>query len=72
MSDCGLIDFVLPNDVFIPNIITTVHQQQFENFEVIIGLNVIYSGDFIVSHDNDNTIFAFRYPALGIDGFTKD
>lgn len=70
-SPGGLVDFVLPNDVVITEREVSVHPNLFKH-DIVIGMNVIHCGDFVVSNDNEQTIFAFRYPAQGIEGFTKD
>lgn len=70
-SPGGFVDFVLPNDVVIAEREVSIHPNLFKH-DIIIGMNVIHCGDFAVSNDNEHTVFAFRYPAQGIEGLTKD
>jgi len=55
-------------DVYLPNGVTITKLQvthgQFEDIDVLIGMDIIGSGDFSVSNFDGKTTFSFRMPSL--------
>jgi predicted aspartyl protease len=35
------------------------------NFDLLIGMDIISQGDFIIANNNEQTIFSFRIPSMG-------
>ena len=62
-----LIDLCFENGYKIANL-RVFSGEDYSNFDydVLIGMDVITHGDFIVSTVNDETVFSFRMPAQGV------
>lgn len=43
-----------------------------ESVDLLIGMDIIFRGDFAISTYNDETCFSFRYPSKGLIDFTKE
>lgn len=43
-----------------------------EGVDLLIGMDIIFRGDFAISTYNEETCFSFRYPSKGHIDFTKD
>jgi len=56
------IDLFLPNQVAIPRL--QVSDGDFEDIDVLIGMDIICRGDFAVSNYNGKTTFSFRMPSF--------
>ncbi|GHT95342.1 hypothetical protein FACS1894141_3770 [Spirochaetia bacterium] len=54
-------DIVLPNMVSIHNIRVTEFFDS-DDFEVIIGMDLITQGDLAISNDGGKTVLSFRIP----------
>jgi hypothetical protein len=59
-----LINIGLPNRVLVEGIIVTEMEHIVDNFGVIIGMDIIASGDFSLTNPNGKTCFSFRFPSL--------
>jgi len=35
------------------------------DFDLLIGMDIISQGDFIIANNNEQTIFSFRIPSMG-------
>lgn len=55
-----LVNIVLPNNFMIPMVIVTEGKLQGTN--MLIGMDIIGLGDFVITHKNNGTIFLFQMP----------
>ena len=60
-TDVYLIDLGLPNGVVVQNV--PVSRSGFSGGDVLIGMDIINTGDFAITHANGQTKFTFQYPA---------
>jgi len=58
-----LIDIYLSNKIKIRKIIVTECKELVEDYDVLIGMDIISKGDFAVSNFNGKTVFTFRVPS---------
>ena len=58
-----LVNIEFPNGVLAKY--TTVVESPMVLYDLLIGMDVISEGDFVLSHDSGNTVFSFRYPSEG-------
>ena len=65
-----LVNVVLPNGVGYPNV--RVSLGSFTGADVLIGMDIITSGDFVVSNFNGVTKFSFRHPSMSDLDFVQD
>lgn len=59
-----VVDLYLPNRVVIPNLVVTSAKLA-APIQILIGMDVISSGDFSISNYNNKTTVSFRMPSLG-------
>lgn len=64
-----IVDLLLPNHVCFSNV--TVNSGRFPDFDVLIGMDVITTGDFSISNYNGQTVFTFRCPSQAECDFVK-
>jgi predicted aspartyl protease len=57
-----LVNIILPNNVIICNV--QVSEGILTGTDVLIGMDVIASGDFAVSNKDGKTMFSFRFPSI--------
>ena len=62
LSDTYLINVYLPNKVAIPGV--RVIEGDMPGTDVLIGMDIIGSGDFAVTHHNGHTCMTFQLPAV--------
>jgi predicted aspartyl protease len=63
-----MVNLCLPNQTWIS--LVEVSEGILNNFDILIGMDIINKGDFSITNFNDRTIFSFRYPsACDIDFF---
>jgi len=62
--DQYLVNVVLPNKVIIEGVAVT-ESEHFEDFDVLIGMDLILMGDFTISNFNQKTTFSFAVPSMG-------
>jgi predicted aspartyl protease len=65
-----LINLYLPNQTMFPNL--NVTEGVLNGCDMLVGMDVIYNGDFIVSNFNGKTAFTFRMPSLMKFDFIKE
>ena len=69
------VNITLPNRVVLPEIkVIEGHgtsRYGDEGYDVIIGMDVIGQGDFLISHGNGKTVFSFRIPSTEMLTFEK-
>lgn len=66
------ISLILHDEVEIPLTVSALPNIHSNGVDMIIGMNVIYLGDFAISNYNDVTCFSFRIPSKGLIDFTKE
>lgn len=64
-----VVNLILPNKVRFVNV--PVNSGTFTDFEVLIGMDIISSGDFAVSNHNGQTTFTYQHPSNGEIDFVK-
>lgn len=68
-SNTYLINISLPNHVVIQSI--TVTEGQLTGADVLIGMDIISLGDFIITNCNGQTVMSFRMPSAEPVDFVK-
>ncbi len=63
-----MVNLYLPNGLVVREL--SVALGEFEDFDVLIGMDVITLGDLAVTNANGQTVFTFRVPSLGGIDFT--
>lgn len=56
-----LVNIVLPNNFMIPMV--TVTEGKLQGTNMLIGMDIIGLGDFVITHKNNGTIFSFQMPS---------
>jgi hypothetical protein len=71
-SSCNryMLNFYLPNRVAFPGIMVSECDIA-DNFDVIIGMDIITSGDFSLTNVGGKTLFSFRFPSMESVDFVK-
>jgi predicted aspartyl protease len=69
-SNVYLISLHLPNDTTFPNL--QVAEGELNGCDMLIGMDVICNGDFVVSNFGEKTTFTFRMPSLMKFDFSKE
>lgn len=64
-----LVDIVLPNNLLKKNVQVT--EGKLNGFDVLIGMDIISLGDFVLTHRDNNTVFSFQIPATHEYDFVK-
>ncbi len=67
-----LIDVTLPNNVNVSNVEVCDSEIGNQGIGILIGMDIITSGDFSVSNYNSQTIFTFRIPSRKATDFVKE
>lgn len=62
--------FGLPNGVVVQNV--PVSQSEFAGGDVLVGMDIINTGDFAITHPNGQTKFTFRIPPQADIDFVDD
>jgi len=60
----------LPNRVMAPNVEGCL--AEIEGADVLIGMNIISQGDFVVTNKDGKTVFSFRLPSVECIDFVKN
>lgn len=74
-SNLYLVNMLLPNNVHYCAVHVTEAEQLGridDNIDVLIGMNIISSGDLAVTNYNGRTAFSFRFPSTEFIDFTKN
>jgi len=69
-SNVYLISLYLPNNTIFPGLL--VAEGDLNNCDMLIGMDVINTGDFAVSNFDGRTVFSFRMPSLMRFDFNKE
>lgn len=64
-----LVDVTLPNDVQVPDLRVCDSKIGDQGIGMLIGMDIINRGDFIVNNYQGKTVFSFRMPAESILDF---
>ena len=64
-SNVYLVHILLPSGDCVTNV--EVMENDFYDYDVIIGMDIIMFGDFLITNTNDKTVFQFRTPSEGGD-----
>jgi hypothetical protein len=65
ISNVYLVDIILPDGITIANV-TAAEIDSGEEFEILIGMNIISLGDFAITNNNGETVFSFRLPTANL------
>lgn len=66
-----IVNVVLPNGVLVQDVLVT-ESPHFNNFDVLIGMNIIALGDFAFTNKNIESWFSFRIPSVERLDFVPD
>ena len=69
-TDVYLVNLGLPNGVVVQNV--PVSQSGFTGGDVLVGMDIINTGDFAITHANDQTKFTFEIPPQADINFVDD
>ncbi len=69
-TDTYLVNLGLPNNVIIESI--TVSRGGFSGGDVLIGMDIINTGDFAITHANGQSKFSFQLPPQADIDFVKE
>jgi uncharacterized protein YchJ len=69
-SNVYLVNAMLPNNVGFVNLRVTEGNLT-GPFDVLIGMDIIASGDFAITHNEGKTLFSFRVTSIGRIDFVK-
>lgn len=64
------VNFGLPNKVLIVDVPVTKMKISGEA-NILIGMDIIHQGDFVITNYNNKTMFSFRIPSMGAIDFVK-
>jgi predicted aspartyl protease len=71
ISNQYLVSMILPNKLNVPDILVTEGDLG-DNFDVLIGMDIIGCGDFSVTNVDNKTVFSFRYPSCETIDYCKE
>ncbi len=69
-TETYLVGIHLPNRVAFPSV--KVSKGTIRGFDVLIGMDIIGTGDFAVTNRDGKTVFSFRIPSMECIDFVKD
>lgn len=69
-TETYLVNIMLPNGVGFSNI-TVTRGDLSEGADILIGMDIITRGDFVITNKNGNTVFSFRFPSQAVIDFAK-
>ena len=59
-----LLDFILPNDVYVSDVAVVDTEIGDQGIDLLIGMDIISMGDFAVSNNEGKLVFTFRVPSI--------
>lgn len=71
MANVYLVSITLPNNVCISPLRVTECDSLNGPFDVLIGMDILGSGDFAVTNSNSQTVMSFRFPSVSRIDFTN-
>ena len=73
IKDTYLVNIALPSSVMIQNVVVTEGNLGDDSpIDVLIGMDVITLGDFVITNKNDCTVMSFRIPSLAEIDYVAD
>ncbi len=66
-----LVNIELPDNVIFQDVVVTESEIGSQKIDVLIGMNIISSGDFAISNEGGKTSFTFRIPPQERINFVK-
>ena len=73
IKDTYLVNIALPSNVMIQNVVVTEGNLGDDSpIDVLIGMDVITLGDFVITNKNDRTVMSFRIPSLAEVDYVAD
>lgn len=66
-----LVDIILPNDVPISDLMVCDSKIGNQGIGMLIGMDIINRGDFVVSNYQGKTVFSFRMPSESVMDFVS-
>lgn len=69
VAETFLVNFMLPNRVGVVNLEVT--RGELMDADILVGMDIITSGDFSITNVGGNTVFSFRVPSLVTVDFVK-
>jgi len=70
IAACYYVDILLPNSLTVSDVL--VVEGTLDNFDVLIGMDIISMGDFAVSNYGGKTVFSFRTPSVATIDFVNN
>lgn len=68
--DVYLVSIFLPNGVGVKDV--TVTLAQLDDIDVLLGMDIIVNGDFVVTNHGGKTRWSFRLPSVGPIDFVRE
>lgn len=68
--DTSLASIFLPNNVVLPK--QRVLTATIEDADILIGMDIIGLGDFLITNHNGKTTLYYRFPSIGADDFPQE
>ncbi len=65
ISDQYIVDVMLRNNVIVKDVVVIGSEIGAQGIDVLIGMDIINHGDFVVTNYNGQTHFSFRVPSQG-------
>lgn len=69
-SNTYLINMYFPNKLLFPGVRVT-EGKVIGAFDILIGMDIIGAGDFVINNFNGHTSFSFRVPSVEFEDYTK-
>ena len=69
VKNVHIVELFLPNNLRMTQ--TNVVCADIVDFDILIGMNIISIGDFVISNCDGKTVFSFRFPSMHSYDFTK-
>ena len=71
VANTYLVDVTLPNNVHVPGLRVCDSKIGDQGIGMLVGMDIINKGDFLVSNYNGKTVFSFRMPSERIMDFVS-
>ena len=71
IADTYLVDIVLPNNVPVDDLMVCDSEIGAQGIGMLIGMDIITKGDFMVNNYNGRTVFSFRMPSDSMTDFVS-
>ena len=72
LEDTFFVNIYLPNKVCIMNLRIAQVDRIAGNGKMLVGMDIIGSGDFSVYTENNQTVMTYRFPTIGGNDFVKE